>query len=89
MKNRVSIKTTVQLDSLDEADFMYNSLIPEVKDHHFERSQILMELEGSSLIFTVNSLDITAAKANISSVLRWISLVTELIQIIPEKIVNT
>ncbi|MHA1993170.1 MAG: KEOPS complex subunit Pcc1 [Candidatus Hodarchaeales archaeon] len=89
MDSRVSIETIIRLDSLEEANFIYESLIPEVNDHHFERSQIKLKLEGTSLIITVNSQDITAAKANISSMLRWITLVCELTQIIPKKIVNT
>ncbi|PWI49694.1 hypothetical protein CEE45_00775 [Candidatus Heimdallarchaeota archaeon B3_Heim] len=89
MESKISIETVIQLDSPEEAKFIYESLIPEVNDHHFERSQILLRLETNSLIMTVNSQDITAAKANISSMLKWITLVSELIQIIPKKIVNT
>ncbi|MHA1976093.1 MAG: KEOPS complex subunit Pcc1 [Candidatus Hodarchaeales archaeon] len=89
MENRISIKTVIKLDSPEEAKFIYESLTPEVNDHHFERSQIIMKLDDTSLIITVKSQDITAAKANITSMLRWITLVSELIQIFPKKIVNT
>ena len=90
MKNRiVTIKTRIDFETSEEAEFIYESLTPEVDDHHFERSRLLMELEGSSLLLHVSSQDITAAKANISSMLRWITLVTELIEIIPKKVVNT
>lgn len=89
MESRISIKTVIQLDSLEEAKYIFESLTPEVNDHHFERSQIILKLDGASLVMIVNSQDITAAKANISSMLGWITLVTELIQIFPKKIVNT
>ena len=89
MKNRVRIETVIKLDSLEEAKLIYESLIPEVNDHHFERSQINLQLNDTSLVITVDSQDITAAKANISSVLRWITLVNELTEIFPKKIVNT
>ncbi len=89
MRAKVSVRTRIQLESLEEAEFLYESLSPEVNDHQFFRSSITLELDGTSLVVHVNSHDITAAKANISSMLRWISLLTELIQIIPKKIVNT
>ena len=64
---------------------MHDSLLPEIVDHDFDRSEVTIELDKSFLIVNIESQDVSAAKANINSILRWISLVSESVQLIPKR----
>ena len=88
MEPKICLITTVSFDSKEESKLVHDSLIPEILDHDFDRSQVSIELDGSQIIINIKSQDIPAAKANINSIMRWISLVSESIQLIPKTIVK-
>ncbi len=82
MKPKICLIINVSFDSKEEAKLVHDSLAPEIMDHDFDRSQVFIELNKSQLIVNIESQDVTAAKANINSILRWISLVSESTQLI-------
>jgi tRNA threonylcarbamoyladenosine modification (KEOPS) complex Pcc1 subunit len=47
-----------------------------------------MDIKTDTIVITITSNDITAAKANFNAIMRWISVVSEAIQLIPKKIVK-
>ena len=88
MEPKICLITTVSFDSKEESKLVHDSLFPEIMDHNFDRSQVSIELDGALIIIDIKSQDISAAKANINSILKWISLVTESVQVIPKTIVK-
>jgi tRNA threonylcarbamoyladenosine modification (KEOPS) complex Pcc1 subunit len=88
METNICLTISVHLDSIEDSKLVHDSLLPEINDHDFDRSQVSMELDGTQIILNIKSTDIYAAKANINSIMRWISLVSESIQLIPKTIVK-
>ena len=88
MEAKIHMKIDVQFNSKTDSKLIYDTLLPEITDHDFERSQISIELDGSCLILDIVSQDTSAAKANINSVLRLVSLVSESIELVPKTIVK-
>lgn len=88
MESKIQMTIDVQFNSKMDSKLIHDALIPEIIDHDFERSQISLELDGSHVIINITSQDIPAAKANMNSVMRLISLVSESIQLIPKTIVK-
>ncbi len=89
MEKKIHLTTSVQFDSSEEAKIIFDAIFPEIEDHRFERSQVSMTVNINTIIITITSHDIPAAKANFNAILRWISVVNESIQLIPKKIVKT
>jgi tRNA threonylcarbamoyladenosine modification (KEOPS) complex Pcc1 subunit len=85
MKDTVCLTIEVSFDTKEESRLVHDSLLPEIMDHDFDRSQIFIEV--NELIVTVNikSQDVAAARANFNSILRWISLVSESTHLIRKK----
>ena len=88
MEPTIQMIIDVQFNSKSDSKLIHDTLIPEIIDHDFERSQISLEQKGSHVIINITSLDIAAAKANMNSVMRLVSLVSESIQLIPKTIVK-
>ncbi len=88
MEPKIHLIITVNFDSKEESKLVHDSLVPEIMDHDFERSQVDIELDGSEITINIKSKDISAAKANINSIMRWISLVSESVQLIPKTTVK-
>ena len=84
MEPKIGLIVTVNFDSKEESKLVHDSLVPEIMDHDFDRSKISIELVESQIVVNIKSQDVTAAKANINSILRWISLVSESAQLIPK-----
>lgn len=77
MRNKFEIEFYICFDSEDQAQIIYASLSPEIQEHRFERSSVTLTLNNLELIITIVAQDTNAAKATISSILRWISAATE------------
>ena len=88
MDNKIHLSTSVRFRSHDEAIIIFESIYPEIEDHKFDRSRISMDIETDTIVITITSNDIPAAKANFNAIMRWISVVSEAIQLIPKKIVK-
>lgn len=84
MKPKICFNIIVSFDSEDESKLVHDSLVPEIMDHDFDRSQVFIELNKSRVIVNIESQDVSAAKANINSIMRWISLISESTQLIPK-----
>ncbi len=69
--NYFSIKSTIELTFKDSntCTFAYNSFLPELKKAKSHRSRISMEKLNITLIFSIESADITAFRASISDVI--------------------
>jgi len=68
-----SIKSTVELifKDLNTCTFAYNSFLPELKKSRSHRSRILLEKKSNTLIFTIESADITAFRASVSDIISF------------------
>ena len=88
MEPKIYIIVTVDFDSKEESKLVHDSLIPEFMDHDFDRSEVSIELDGFQLTINIKSQDISAARANINSIMRWVSLVTKSVQLIPKTTVK-
>ena len=85
MKPTVCLTIEVSFDTKEESRLMHDSLVPEIMDHDFDRSQVFIELNELKVIVNIKSQDVAAARANFNSILRWISLVSESTHLIPKK----
>ena len=88
MEPNISLEIKVNFDSKEESKLVHDSLYPEILDHDFERSRVSMELNRSQIIINTTSQDISASKANINSIMRLISLVSESHQLITKTTVK-
>ncbi|MFX1505151.1 MAG: KEOPS complex subunit Pcc1 [Promethearchaeota archaeon] len=77
MNPKFKFNFSIQYDSEDEARIIYTSLIPEIQEEHFDRSKATIGLEAQKIEINVIAQDVNAAKATISSILRWISSTTQ------------
>jgi tRNA threonylcarbamoyladenosine modification (KEOPS) complex Pcc1 subunit len=69
--NYYSIKSTIELkfNNSQIRDISYNSFLPEFNKVKTKRSKIKMAKENNSLIFYIESTDITAFRASISDII--------------------
>ncbi len=78
----------VKFETSDLAKIVYDSILPEVNDHRFERSKMFIKLNSANIKFNITSRDISAAKANINTIFRWIGVISESINFVSKKIVK-
>jgi len=71
--NLLIINSTVefQFKTSDLCDFSYNSILPEFKVQKSKRSTISLKKEENSLIFLIESRDITAFRASINEIISF------------------
>lgn len=69
--NYFSIHSTIKLEfsTSQIRDFSYNSFLPELSNTKTKRSSIKMEKNSNSLIFSIESSDITAFRASVSDII--------------------
>lgn len=79
MNNKFKVTFSINYDSETQARIIYKSLLPEVQKHLFERSKVSISIKEQEIEINITAQDTNAAKATISSVLRWISATTEAI----------
>jgi len=82
MSNKFEFHIDIQYDSEDQARIIFSSLVPEIQEHHFDRSKASMVLKDQKIEISIMAQDINAAKATISSILRWISSTTKALNFI-------
>ncbi|MFX0049817.1 MAG: KEOPS complex subunit Pcc1 [Candidatus Hermodarchaeota archaeon] len=85
MNEKFEINFTIHFNSAESAKITFLSLSPEVKDHRFERSKVSVKLKTKKIVFDVSAQDFNAAKASISSILRWISSISETLDTLSKK----
>jgi len=71
--NYFSINSTIELkfDNSHTRDISYNSFLPELNQIRSKRSQIKMEKVNNSILFYVESTDITAFRASVSDIISF------------------
>jgi KEOPS complex subunit Pcc1 len=79
MSSKLEVFVSIQYDSEDQARIIYASLLPEIQEQRFDRSKVSISLKAQKMVINVTAQDITAAKATISSLLRWISATTKVV----------
>ncbi len=77
MNNKFEVDFSINYNSETQAQIIYKSLLPEIQKHRFERSKVSISIKKQEIEINITAQDITAAKASISSVLRWVSATTE------------
>ena len=77
MPNKYEFCFLVQYESDKEAEIIFASLIPEIQEQRFDRSKVSIELKAQKIKISVIAQDTNAAKATVSSILRWISSTTK------------
>ncbi len=77
MINKFKFHLYVKYDTEDQAGIIFTSLIPEIQEQRFERSKASIELKAQKIEICIIAQDINAAKATVSSILRWISSTTK------------
>ncbi|MDR0911939.1 MAG: hypothetical protein LBM96_04970 [Methanobrevibacter sp.] len=68
----------IDFENDDDAKIVYDSIILELRTSPDYRSQIKLSLDGSKLLININAEDLTSFRASINSVIKWISLVMEI-----------
>ena len=71
--NLLTIKSTLefQFKTPELCNYSYNSLLPEFKVQKSKRSTISLKKEENSLIFSIESEDITAFRATINEIISF------------------
>ena len=59
----------LQFNNSQLRDMAYNSFLPEIKKLQTKRSNVTMEKRDNSLLFDIESTDITAFRASISDII--------------------
>lgn len=77
MNPKFEFNFNIEYDSEDQAKIIYTSLTPEMQEQHFDRSKASIVLKAQKIEINIIAQDINAAKATISSILRWISSTTQ------------
>ena len=88
MSTKLEFYFSIQYDSEDQAQIIFASLLPEIQEQRFERSKASIILKGQKIIINVTAQDINAAKATISSILRWISTTTKAVMTLSKQTFN-
>lgn len=88
MSTKLDIYFSIQYDTKDQAQIIFASLLPEIQEQRFERSKATVKLNGQKIVINVTAQDINAAKATISSILRWISTTTKAVMTLSKQTFN-
>lgn len=78
-----SIQSTIKLlfKNSDLCAFCHNAFSPELNSIESKRSKILMEKKDKSLIFTIESKDITAFRASVDEIISFGKVIDNTIHI--------
>lgn len=88
MSSKLEVYFSIQYNSEDQARIIFASLLPEIQEQRFERSKVFITLKAQKMVINVTAQDINAAKATISSLLRWISATTKAVMTFSKQIFN-
>ncbi|MFX0047009.1 MAG: KEOPS complex subunit Pcc1 [Candidatus Hermodarchaeota archaeon] len=82
--NFYKIKSTleIQFKNSNLCDIAYNSFLPEFKSQKSKRSKISLVKEESSLIFHIESNDITAFRASINEIISFGRIIDGVLKIV-------
>ncbi|MHA2223765.1 MAG: KEOPS complex subunit Pcc1 [Candidatus Hodarchaeales archaeon] len=77
--NKFDIQFSIHFDTEEESNIIFASLQPEIGKQRFDRSKVSLDLRSKKLIVNITAQDANAAKATVSSIIRWISASSEII----------
>lgn len=82
--NFYKIKSTleIQFKNSNLCDIAYNSFLPEFKSQKSKRSKISLVKEENSLIFHIESNDITAFRASINEIISFGRIIDGVLKIV-------
>jgi KEOPS complex subunit Pcc1 len=81
---KISLELRVKFEKIEDAEIVYNSILPELNFSPNERSQVSLSLSENYLILKINSADFIILRAIINSYLRWFNTSENIIRIIKE-----
>lgn len=83
-KSVFSIQSTIKFTfkNSDLCSYCYNAFIPELNGFGSKRSNVLMEKKDKSLLFTVQSNDITAFRASVNEIISFGKIIDQSISIL-------
>ncbi len=81
--NYYTIKSTVEFNFKNShlCEISYNSFLPELDEKKSERSKLSMEKKDCSLIFKIESKDITAFRATINEIVGFGKIIANSLRI--------
>jgi len=82
--NYYKIKSTVEFnfDNPELCKISYNSFLPEFDKKKSKRTKLLIEKKDSSLIFNIESSDITAFRATVNDIINFGKIIDNSLHII-------
>lgn len=88
VSSKLEVNFSIQYISEDQARIIFTSLLPEIQEQLFERSKVSVVLRSHKIKINITAHDINAAKATISSILRWISAMTKVVMTVSKQTYN-
>ena len=82
MALKTQAEIIITLSSLEEAEAVYQSLKPETKPLHANRSEAKIEPRNKTLLINLEAKDTIALRAALNSYLRWIMQLAEIHSVI-------
>ncbi|KZX12676.1 KEOPS complex subunit Pcc1 [Methanobrevibacter filiformis] len=79
--NNVNSTISLEFDSLEESQLVYKSVINEVKTSPDYRSKLNLAIKDNFIHITIDSQDMTSFRASINSIIKWIKLSLEIINL--------
>ena len=74
----IDSKVVIKFSNSDLCNIAYQSFLPDFNTKSFPRSKITIDKDNSSLIFTINSIDITAFRASINEIINFGRIISEI-----------
>ena len=78
-KAKIQLKIAITIENDKQAQIMYDAVLPEVKSFTSDRSTVILNTQGQELVVQIEAADLSAARASINGILRWISMSRNLI----------
>jgi tRNA threonylcarbamoyladenosine modification (KEOPS) complex Pcc1 subunit len=82
-KDHFSIQSTIKLlfNKPELCSYSFNTFYPELNSIESKRSTIAMEQKGNSLIFSIESQDITAFRASVNEIVSFGKIIDDTIHL--------
>ena len=75
---RVKSNITVELDSTNQAEIIYDAILLEFETAPDYRSSMDIALNGSDIVINIDAEDSTSFRASVNSAIKWINLALEI-----------
>lgn len=79
--NSIETNFVIEFDSKNDAQIIYNSILPEIEAEKNDRSKSNIELDDEKITINITSYDVVSLRASINSYIRWINLSEEILKI--------